>query len=492
MIEAERILSSADPISELQSHLDNLVAGEDDNKQLIFMLLQGSVADDPKLKQMIMLKGDSGAGKSRLMRLANAFIVFDVARFSSKALDYAKLEEYDVLRQTELGFSDEDRESTSSLKFLSTDDGGYRISVTAPDGDGSFTTLEKTIKPITFISSTIRSDIDPQLDRRVWSINPDESDDQTERVHQFSAKQADDNNKVTLGIIPYTNYDFSTRTLTKIVQKIKESNVTPMILFNESLGKVFSKKPLRSRGDWYKIENLIKLGSLMMQKQLPHVTIAIPNKNNENENDSNRKKIILVTPQVAVKVLKISINVISSMMTKVEKREIDLISALEERGIVEENDEITKSDRDILSRKLGKSPKTILRHLNNLDSKGIVSRERGRKGKGSQTSHILLKGIKEIKQDITTSIDPDRLSNQVKRQMMEEFTRKCKELNIEIDPKYLNLEVERETDHSESTQESLDLDQSTPNLTPIVGLTREPDVQITIPKSTLSQNKVES
>jgi len=283
---------------------------------------------------------------------------------------------------------------------------------------------------------------------------------------------ADEANKVKLGIIPYTGYDVSTRVLAKIVQQIRESNVRPMILFNDSLGKVFSKKPLRSRGDWYKIENLIKLGSLIMERQLPHI--------NKNSNIKG-KTIVLVTPQVAVQVLKIAIKVIGSMMTKVEKRVIDLIDALEKYGIVEENAEINKSDRDVIARKLGKNSETILRHLNDLDAKGIVSREGGRKGRGGQTSHTLLRGIREIKRDITTSIDPDRLSNQVERQMMEEFTRKCQELNIEIDSKYLKPDIEIETVHS---AEEFPL-ASPSSISSTFKLKMEPDVSIKIPDSTL-------
>ncbi len=101
--EAEIILASPNVPEALKPHLDNILAGEEENKQLLLVLLLSGILEDDKLKQMILVKGESGAGKSTLMRLADAFKTKNVGRFTAHALDYSNLADYQILRLKEIG-----------------------------------------------------------------------------------------------------------------------------------------------------------------------------------------------------------------------------------------------------------------------------------------------------------------------------------------------------------------------------------------------------
>lgn len=96
--EAEKVLDSENVLEGLKEHLDNIMTGEDNNKKLIFLLLTSGIVEDPSLKQIVLLKAESGAGKSHLMRLADAFKTKSVGRFTAHALDYTDLWNYHALQ----------------------------------------------------------------------------------------------------------------------------------------------------------------------------------------------------------------------------------------------------------------------------------------------------------------------------------------------------------------------------------------------------------
>ena len=176
----EDILSGPDTVNRVKELLDDVIAGEDENKQAIFILLLSGRIQDPRMKQIILLKGTEGAGKSRLASLSYLFKVKDVGRFSEHALDYTDLRGYEVLYLKEMGHMDQERQGVSTLKFLSSEDRGYTVEVTAWDEETkTFRTKEYRIPPITLITTTTRVTLDPQFERRAWIFNPDESEDQT-------------------------------------------------------------------------------------------------------------------------------------------------------------------------------------------------------------------------------------------------------------------------------------------------------------------------
>ena len=359
--EALQILNSENPIEELKKHLDNLVCGEDENKLTIFVLLLSGKFKDPSMKQMILLKGTEGAGKTTLMNIADAFKVKDVGRFTAHALDYTNLEGYEVLRLKEIGNMDEEKQGVSTIKFLSSDDKGYTVEFTIRDKEtGQFTTSQYRIPPITIISSTTRVSLDPQYIRRNWIFNPDESPEQTKRVLKWKAKQEREKAEVALGLRPYTNQQFSKAVLRALISKLEPCNV--VIPFPESLAEIFETKTLRVRGDYDKILTFIKLYCFLNQNRLPKIEVG-------------NRKIILATPQLAIEALKIVLKPLITMMSNLEERTRSLIKVFKELGVEYEGQEITKEKRDLMAQKLGRSVRTIRRYLNEWENAGYLSGE---------------------------------------------------------------------------------------------------------------------
>jgi hypothetical protein len=83
--EVTAILESENPLPLIQAHLDNLIVGEEKTKLTIFLLLLSGKIKEDELKEMILLKSESGAGKSHLQRIANLFNSLWVGRLSKTA-----------------------------------------------------------------------------------------------------------------------------------------------------------------------------------------------------------------------------------------------------------------------------------------------------------------------------------------------------------------------------------------------------------------------
>ncbi|MEM3760230.1 MAG: bifunctional DNA primase/polymerase, partial [Candidatus Bathyarchaeia archaeon] len=84
--ELEKILACENQLEALKPHLDNVIVGEEESKKAIFVLLSGSKYAEAEYKQIILLKGTEGTGKSTLMRnLTEGYKVKDVGRFTAHA-----------------------------------------------------------------------------------------------------------------------------------------------------------------------------------------------------------------------------------------------------------------------------------------------------------------------------------------------------------------------------------------------------------------------
>jgi hypothetical protein len=357
--EVERIFASDNIIEEIKRHLDNVIAGEDSNKLTIFILLLSGKLNDPSLKQMILLKGTEGSGKSTLMRIADFFKTKDVARFSQHALDYSDFGGYEILRLKELGSMDEEKQGISTIKFLSSDDKGYTIETTVKDKDtGRFSTLQHRIPSITVISSTTRIALDPQYLRRNWILNPDESDEQTEKILCWKASQEKEKTEVCLKRRQYRSIDLSKEILRCLVNKLDICTV--VVPFSNTLIELFDNSSLRGRGDYDKVLAFVKLYCFLNQNKLPQKYI-------------DGKKIVFATPKACIDALKIANQALAAMSTSLESRTQKLIWVLGNMEITTVGAEITKDKRDIIASKMGKSERTIRSYLSEWESVGYVS-----------------------------------------------------------------------------------------------------------------------
>jgi len=414
--EAQRILESEDPLHEVKKHLDNFIVGEDANKQLLFILLLSGKADR-RLKQIILIGGPSGAGKSNLASLAKSFRCYEAGRLTEHALDYLDLSEYEILYLKELGFMDREgnNRDLATVKFLSTDDMGYRIVYVTRDEKGRLTTQEKVVPPITLLSTTTRIAIDSQFERRGWVLNPDESQEQTKRILAFKAKLKQQENEVILGLRQMTDADWSRQVIAEVGRSIEYHPV--IIPFPESMVSLLSAKNLRVRGDIDKLYALVTLTSLIYQKRLPKIGDAI-----------------IAMPWVLERALSIAYEPVVTMTMQLDKRTRTLLQLMKEFKVTPDTP-ITPTIRGSFAKRLDLSEKTIRNYLDELADKGFSRTEYQTK----ERVDYLLYPVNEIEAK-QSSLDLENLSgNRIfpvssRKILVDETKRQLSRLSGKFDP----------------------------------------------------------
>jgi len=377
---AEEILASDNPIQKLKEEcLDYIIAGEDENKVLLtILLLSGKYAKiEPKTTQIVVLGGSPGIGKSELACLSRAFNVKEVGRLTRHAVDYTDLAGYEVFYIKEMAYLDVDGEGVATLRFLSTEDGGYTVEYVVRDESGRFRTESKKVPPITVITTTNRVLIDSQMERRAWILNPDESEEQTLRILEFKAWLKEEEQLVKLGLRECTSKEFAQQVLKALVAKLEPVKV--VVPYTKTLTDLLNYKVLRARGDYDKIHTLILLTAFLMQKKLP----------------SLKDNVVLATPSVILHALKVSAEPIATMSTQLDKRIRALIKELNNLGIMKIDDVITHEDRVKIAKKLARSEKTIKNYLKKMVEEGYAVEEADPNIKGKK-QHRLIKSLEEI------------------------------------------------------------------------------------------------
>lgn len=393
--EVECILTSPDPLVEVEKHLDNIIAGESKNKTTIFETSLSSKRENPKKKEIIVVKGSEGGGKSTLLIIGDFFKVKDVGRFSEHALDYTDLSDYDILRLKEIGNMDAEKQGVSTLKFLSVDDKGYTAEVTVRSKDtGEFTTKEYKIPPIDLMTSTTKVLLDPQFERRAWIFNADESEDQTKRVQTLKAKKAKQEYEKSMGLRAETDEERSMKVLKTLVEALDDVEV--VVPFPVTLFSILDSKVLRVRGDYQKLLNLIENDAVLLQRVLPSAEI-------------NKRKIVFATAERAIQVLERVAEPLAGMLLQLEKRTRHLIEVLEDMKITANGSIITKEDRNKIARRLGKGERTVRNYLSEWAERGYLSEdfERGTTPK----THTLLYSLSEIREKSAGILEKLRFSN---------------------------------------------------------------------------------
>jgi energy-coupling factor transporter ATP-binding protein EcfA2/uncharacterized C2H2 Zn-finger protein len=353
--EVERIVNSDNQLAALKPHLDVVIVGEDDNKQAIYTLLIGSKFADLDKKQIIILKGTEGGGKTTIAStLTGFFKTKTVGRFTEHALEYSDIKGYEVLYIKELGSMDMDKQGVASIKFLSADDKGFIVEYTIRDEEGRFRTEQRRIPAITTVSTTTRLSLDSQFERRAWLFNVDESPAQTERVLKWKAWIGQQKDEIKLGLRKITDYDFSRLVVERFTNQLKPAKI--IIPFRETLAQILDSNILRVRGDIDKIYTFIELYGLLNLKRLRKVG----------------DEVYAVTPEIATEALKFIEKPLTNMLGAGDERVRPLIEALKEFG-VKAYDPVGKELREQLAVKLGKSERSVRALLNHLEAKGLVS-----------------------------------------------------------------------------------------------------------------------
>lgn len=365
--EAIRILESDDPLAEIKLHLDNLLAGEDATKQLVFLLCLSGKINDPKKKQIIELLGDAGGGKTMVANaITQLYKTKKVGRFSKRALDYSDLQGYEILYLQEIGAMDKEDQGVSTLKFLSADDDGYTVVVSVYDADEqAWTTQTIKIPPITVVTSTTRTDIDPQFQRRSWLINVDQTHAQTLEIERWKIDEKQEGALVTLGLETDTRAAKSKRILTHLVNQIENTQV--FMPFPKSIFGILDKDQLRVRGDMDKFWILAYLYNVLLQRKLLKGKIK-------------GRNIVCASPAKTSKMFTITKHPLITMTLNLEGRYLDFIEAMKTAGYSKRGDRVTMDGRNAIRKAHGRSTNTVYRYLDDLFKREFFTKEKGEKG----------------------------------------------------------------------------------------------------------------
>ena len=387
MAEAEAALNSGDPMENIAGYLDKIITGETQNKRLIFALLLSGKYPNKKMKQIVVLTEQPGAGKTTLANsITNLFRTHKVGRLTAHALDYSELANYEILYIQELGYLDAEDQGVSTLKFFSSEDQGYTIDFVIKDEHGRLKTEEKKLDPITIVTSKAKIELDDQLKRRAWVLSPDTSEEQTAMVLNFKKKSNNQEDEKALSILEETEKEHANKVLKAVVSLINPYEV--IIPYRNSLYSLLNKRILRSRGDADKLEALVKLLSLIYQRKLPKLK-------------KGEKEVIVATPFILDKALEIGYDALITMTTNVEPPVRKLFEAI--RSVLSNGPELRfghegevydRGDRERLARYLNVTEKTVRNYFKALVREGIASDEH--ESKKAEIKFKLIRDFEDI------------------------------------------------------------------------------------------------
>ncbi len=272
-----------------RNHLNPKISGEDNNKQLLFLVCASAFTKNPL---SAIIKGPSGAGKSHLVnRVLDVFrkmgIVIEFSRITGAYLENmakrenpvtkperrkedtaAQYEErYNLYREElrkprridltgKILFIDELRgiQNAQAPKLLISE-GRLRLGTVI---NGEPVEIEVKGTPVIITTTTLTVLDDPEFENRVIPIQIDEGEDQTERVLEFEAQQYED---------PAEDLTESQRTQT-LVDFF--GNLKPYGVANPYAGKLakdYPKKNIEARRDYRKLMNLSNVVTWLYQYQ---------------------------------------------------------------------------------------------------------------------------------------------------------------------------------------------------------------------------------
>lgn len=374
---AEKILDSSEPLDRVDPYLSSIICGEDKNRKILFLKACGTKSTDKRVKWIVIITGESGAGKSAMMSIITKTCKCKVVgRMTAHALDYLELQGYDVLVLKEVGYMDKDDTGLSTIKFVSVDDGGYTVEVPMRDPEtGEMTTRQYRIPPINVLTSSTRVQFDPQFERRAEFVNPDESEQQTKRVYEFKAEAERQNAAVKLGKRHWTDEEFATEVIRQVLTGIEDSEVE--IPFPTVLNKVLKKTPIRTRGDIGKLYANVRLYTLLTQRTQKVITTP------------SGGSVIFASPYGGAKVIELFRESFETMIGGLDKRTRTVIQKMAELGW-KSKQRISMDERIKLADQMKKSPQTIYQFLERLYTNTLVKKWKDGDGKTAAVSYELI------------------------------------------------------------------------------------------------------
>lgn len=362
--EALKRLESPDLEQWVLSVYDKNIVRERENKLLLHYLEMSGRRKNPREKQIILLMGDPGGGKTQLANETTSFHATKKrGRFSERALDYSDLSNYDILYIQEIMGVEKEEHGISTLRFLSAEDKGYTVEVTVRDPKtGKFTTEEYVIPPICVVSTLTSVAVEPQLERRAWLLNVDQSEEQTRLILEHKAKREKER---FLELMGQKEPDKDLDVLECTINMLEDGEV--IVPYPNSLTKALDATMLRSRGDYDKVMSLIKLRAWYHQQQ--RQCLVSP----------DGTKIWIAIPEDGIESLKLAAKAMRRWKTQLDERLIEVLPHI--KKLVHEPVPIGKDESEVvygvtankLAKKMRISDQTARNYLNAMAERGVLT-----------------------------------------------------------------------------------------------------------------------
>lgn len=304
-------------LHKISEDMEKWIVGEKDTRLLKFLLDVSCKSKKDYAFQIIT--ADSAAGKTWLTNHVLAYLPKEwwkkVGRLTRTSLDYLGDQKFDLLWIQERRGG---KEAADSIRLSSVEDGGTKIWVTERNEEGRFETHEYTVPGRSIVTTTVNTNIDTQDLTRSWMLSVDESEEQTEKIHDYEAEDAKEplEFKKAIGNV---NEDF--RPIVHEALRQLDWNYIVMLPFASELKNFVDKKVLRSRRDFKKLIRLIRVVTLLHQKQRPTFEI-------------DDTKFLVCYPQDAYMALEIGAETFQRTAMGLDEREKAVMDALKE-GIIE-------------------------------------------------------------------------------------------------------------------------------------------------------------
>ncbi len=260
-------LDAEDPglLAKIKAVLDQDIRGEDQNKQLLFLVCLSGLTRDPL---SAVLKGSSGSGKSRLVKkVLKCFellgMVMEFSRITPAYLDnLAKKNGGRIDLTGKIIYVAELKGivNTQAPKLLISE-GKLRLGTVI---NGQAEEIETVGTPVVISTTTLAALEDPEFENRILPLQIDESEEQTGEVLDYEADEFADP-------VKYQKDTGEFNELTSLVEHL-QPNVAIAVPFAQQLSKLYPKKNVVARRSFPKFLRLISTIAFLHQAQRTRAT----------------------------------------------------------------------------------------------------------------------------------------------------------------------------------------------------------------------------
>ncbi len=409
----------------IKNDLDRVVAGEDHNKLLLFLIFATAYLRD---KVHPRLASETSAGKTHVINnVLNLFpeedIIFRATRTTGKALEY-HLEGKDLNGKIMLIQEFEGaQDSVISLRPLMSGDqveGGLSLKTVGKDESGNVTKRELNCTGVPVIGTcSTQLNLDGELETRTWKMEMDESQNQTGDILKHIAEDQ-------------INHEMHKSLLMEDIQNAlrylnEKGSKDVRILYANKLIEYIPTKNLRIRRDLKKIFAFIKASAYLHQFQRPKLI-----------NEEEGTEIILATAEdfdIA--------NVLSrpSMELTLFNKSKKVMTIFEKMKDISDKKENKRFNVPELIKIFGLPRKSLRSYMRELVDLGLVMSERD---PGDKRGYIYNVPNYEATQPALSEFENDEKDENARNGLNSAFSQKFGYFNIKmpsITPSELELEI---------------------------------------------------